>query len=264
MNELIPIGRATIGGEEMNAVDARDIHAFLGVRSNYRDWIKNRIADFGFLEGTDFSAFAKNLANGGRTKEYFVSISMAKELCMVERTEKGKQARLYFIECERIAKEKQSGISIEAEKRLRLQFRDFNDRICFLEAQLKEAKIKAKYYEENYCIQGKTISEMAEVFEMRPNWLRKDLREIKWIGRDGRISEHALLNGYMTYKEPWLREEEPKRRTQLITGKGEAWLQERYAAVEAIVTTKHCSLPCTYFMNPKYGAIDRLKRGEKL
>lgn len=108
MNELIPITTASIGGTEVNAVDARILHSFLGVKSNFRDWIRNRIEDFGFVENQDFVGFAKNLAkpNGGRpTAEYVLSLNMAKELSMVERTEKGKQARLYFIDCERRAKE---------------------------------------------------------------------------------------------------------------------------------------------------------------
>ena len=104
--ELIPLTVATIGTEEQKTVNARDLHSFLEVKSRFNDWITNRISAFDFVENQDFVTLAKNLVSGGKVKEYFISISMAKELAMVERNEKGKAARLYFIECERIAKEK--------------------------------------------------------------------------------------------------------------------------------------------------------------
>ena len=70
----------------------------------FANWIKDQIESFGFIDGSDFEVIAESGKNplGGRpTKEYMISISMAKELAMVQRTTKGKQARLYFIECER-------------------------------------------------------------------------------------------------------------------------------------------------------------------
>lgn len=118
MPELIQLSVHSINGETIQTCSARDLHAFLEVKSHFRDWIKNRIDDFGFVEGQDFTTVAKFLAGGGKAKEYFLSISMAKELCMVERNAKGKEARLYFIECERIAKEKaqQSAANILSDK----------------------------------------------------------------------------------------------------------------------------------------------------
>lgn len=111
MNELIPILLADIGGEQIQTCNARELHKFLEVKARFNDWIANRIADFGFVEEQDFTVveggFTKNLVkpSGRPSKEYFLTISMAKELCMVERNAKGKEARLYFIECERVAKE---------------------------------------------------------------------------------------------------------------------------------------------------------------
>lgn len=102
MTELIKITEQN--GEK--AVSARELHQFLESRQQFSDWIKNRIDDYGFLEGEDyevFQNFMKN-SNGGRpTTEYALSLNMAKELSMVERTEKGKQARRYFIEMEKLA-----------------------------------------------------------------------------------------------------------------------------------------------------------------
>ncbi|GAA5110917.1 antA/AntB antirepressor family protein [Bartonella jaculi] len=123
MNTLIKITEQTIDQETVQAVNARELYTFLEVNSNFRDWIKNRIKEYGFLENKDFISFAKILAKpnasqenqgfvsfgknlpkpkGGRpSTEYHITLDMAKELSMVERNEKGRQARRYFIECEK-------------------------------------------------------------------------------------------------------------------------------------------------------------------
>jgi phage anti-repressor protein len=96
-----------IGGQAVKTVNARDLHAFLEVGKVFGAWIQERIAQYGFVDGRDFEVFSGSGNNplGGRpSKEYALSLDMAKELAMVERTEKGKQARAYFIECERQAK----------------------------------------------------------------------------------------------------------------------------------------------------------------
>lgn len=90
------------------AVSARELHDFLEVKSKFAEWINRRIDEYGFINGQDFISFSEisEKPSGGRpTVEYAISLDMAKELSMVERTEKGKQARRYFIECERRLKE---------------------------------------------------------------------------------------------------------------------------------------------------------------
>lgn len=104
LKELIPLTVATIGTEEQKTVDARALYEFLGVKSRFNDWIANRIKKYDLSEGVDFVSLTKNLVNGGTQKEVFLSLITAKELAMVENNERGKQARLYFIECERVAK----------------------------------------------------------------------------------------------------------------------------------------------------------------
>ena len=101
MNELISIKKQLISNTEVNAVNARELHQFLDIKSEFRNWIKNRIKEYDFIENQDFISNGKNLPNGGRSIEYYISLDMAKELSMVERNDKGKQARKYFIECEK-------------------------------------------------------------------------------------------------------------------------------------------------------------------
>lgn len=99
MNELIKVSLTTFGNDEVNSINARDLHVFLEVKSEFRNWIKNRIEQYQFVQGVDF--IAGNFLPGSEQKDYTITIEMAKELSMVERNEKGKQARQYFIECER-------------------------------------------------------------------------------------------------------------------------------------------------------------------
>ena len=108
MDELIPLQPQTINGNAVETVSARELHTFLEVQTRFNDWIKNRINEYGFVENQDFTTLTKNLVNGGRTTEYYITLDMAKELSMVERNEKGKQARKYFIECEKQLNAQQS------------------------------------------------------------------------------------------------------------------------------------------------------------
>ena len=106
---LIPVTEGTLQGHVQQLCDARDLHAFLGVRQIFATWIKQRIAKYGFVEGVDygvFSKFGKNRTDGRPAIEYHLTIDMAKQLAMVQNNERGRQARLYFIECERIAIDK--------------------------------------------------------------------------------------------------------------------------------------------------------------
>lgn len=100
MNMLIPITEDA----GKRAVNARDLHIFLESKQQFADWIKNRIRQYGFIENQDYQVFHNlmNNPNGGRpTTEFALSIDMAKELSMVEGNEKGKEARRYFIACEK-------------------------------------------------------------------------------------------------------------------------------------------------------------------
>lgn len=96
------IGSAPIGERVAQTVNARDLHAFLENRDHFATWIKDRVDQFGFVDGADFVSFSEVSEKGGRPRlEYALTIDMAKELSMVERNERGKQARQYFIACER-------------------------------------------------------------------------------------------------------------------------------------------------------------------
>ncbi|MGL5724466.1 antA/AntB antirepressor family protein [Cetobacterium sp.] len=87
--------------ENKKLVSARDLYDFLESRQKFSDWIKSRIQQFDFVEGEDFFVNLGKTPNGRPKTEYFLKLDMAKELSMLENNEKGKQARKYFIACEK-------------------------------------------------------------------------------------------------------------------------------------------------------------------
>ncbi len=107
------VAKGQIGEGSIQTVNGRELHAFLEIGKDFSTWMKDRIAQYDFVENVDYVKTEDlRSPNSGSTKsrvqtviEYHLSIDMAKELSMVERNEKGKQARQYFIECERRAKQ---------------------------------------------------------------------------------------------------------------------------------------------------------------
>ena len=103
MKDLIKI---TTNDKGQHLVSGRELHEFLEIRTKYKDWFP-RMVEYGFEEEIDFIRVAQkratnNLKNPVTTViDHAISIDMAKEISMIQRTEKGKQARLYFIECEK-------------------------------------------------------------------------------------------------------------------------------------------------------------------
>ena len=94
-----------------STINARDLYKWLEIKSDFNNWIKNYIKDFDFIENKDFVIIYEKSA-GRPIKEYHISIDMAKELSMLSRSEKGKLARKYFIDCEKKLKETQNVLQI--------------------------------------------------------------------------------------------------------------------------------------------------------
>ncbi|WP_000155184.1 antA/AntB antirepressor family protein [Escherichia albertii] len=101
--QLIPVFSGTISNETILLCNARDLHDFLEVGKVFAAWINARIEEYGFEENKDFVVFSNSGKNsvGRRRKDYHLTLDTAKELAMVERNEKGRQIRRYFIECEK-------------------------------------------------------------------------------------------------------------------------------------------------------------------
>lgn len=177
MNDLIP----THENENGNLlVSGRDLHKFLEVKSNYSTWFE-RMAEYGFIENVDYVLLSKNEkqnGSGGHNKiDHSIKVEMAKEISMLQRNEKGKQARQYFLEIER------RWNSPEMVMKRAMDY--LNDRVAkletknlVLEQQVQEFEPKATYYD--MVLQNKSllaISKIAKDYGMSAVKLNRLLHE---------------------------------------------------------------------------------------
>ncbi|EAJ7556002.1 phage antirepressor Ant [Campylobacter jejuni] len=141
--------------------NVENLFCYLEANSKFADWIKNRINQYDFIENQDY--IIKEVFTGRRPrKEYYVTLDMAKELCMVENNEKGRQARRYFIECEKRLK------NLEAEQMQKLAFHQS----LGYKSQLKQQK---------------------EKYENEIKALKYDLEHKKELSFKRKLSEKELL-----------------------------------------------------------------------
>ena len=149
MNELVKINYEN---SDRPTVSGRELHAALQIRTQYDKWFP-RMCEYGFTEGEDFSTFLSESSGGRPATDHQLTINMAKELCMIQRTDSGKQVRQYFLRVE-AAWNSPDAIMARA-----LQFA--NDRLALLthqnaeltgtvaiqNQQIAEMQPKASYYD---------------------------------------------------------------------------------------------------------------------
>ena len=182
MNELIKI--TEYNGNQ--AVSARDLHKFLEITERFSSWFE-RMLQYGFVENTDYQGceFFNTLANQTLT-DYALTLDCAKEISMIQRSKKGKEAREYFIECEKqlrsgkfalptTYKEALQSLLIEVEAKERLQAQN--------ELQAKELEKQAPkvaYYDEVLTSQSTyNANQIAKELGMSAVTLNKKLHELK-------------------------------------------------------------------------------------
>lgn len=185
-SNIIPIRQE----EGKPSVNARDLHAFLEVGKDFSTWIKDRIETFGFIEGEDYSPISGNRSDGlpGKARiDYLLTLDMAKELSMVERTPRGKQARQYFIECEKNLAKASAGDLLTVLRNpaaMKELLMDYADKVIHLEEQVTTLAPKAAGLERlagtagTYC-----ITDAAKSLGILPKRLFEFLEERHWIYR---------------------------------------------------------------------------------
>ena len=97
MNELLKVDTSNA---ERITVSARDLHEALEVKTQFKDWFP-RMCEYGFEDGKDFCSFLSESTGGRPSQDAQITVDMAKEIAMLQRTEKGKEVRKYFIQVEK-------------------------------------------------------------------------------------------------------------------------------------------------------------------
>ncbi|MDR2205836.1 MAG: antA/AntB antirepressor family protein [Flavobacteriaceae bacterium] len=153
-NELIKITEQN--GKQ--AVNARELHAFLGSKRDFSNWIKDRIKKYGFIENQDFAVFdnfGENPTGGRPQKEYALTLDMAKELSMVENNDKGKIARQYFIQKDKEYRQISKPLSTLDMLELAIKgMRENNQELQEVKKDVLELKAKVTTRPDEYTIAG--------------------------------------------------------------------------------------------------------------
>lgn len=221
MNELININYDT----DKPTVSGRELHKALEVKDHYTDWFK-RMTEYGFTEGEDFIGFSEksDKPTGGRpSTDHQLTIPMAKEICMLQRNDKGKQFRQYFIRVEEawnspeMIMKRALDYANENVKRLQIQ-------VSTLQVDNEIMKPKADYFDE--LVDRNTLTsfrETAKQLDVKEKVFINFLLEHKYIYRDkkGKITPYAEKNnGLFEIKETFNEKTNWSGTQTLVTPKG--------------------------------------------
>ncbi len=161
-NELVPVYETSTGEK---VVYGSELHAVLEVKTQYKDWSERRLNDIDATEKEDYEVLLKNERNlkGGRpTKEHIIKLDTAKEMAMLERNEKGKQVRRYFIQIEKKYKGAKSSLA-DLSPQLQL---------------LINMEMKQKEHDQKLEELDNKVDSIKEVVALRPNAWRKESSNI--------------------------------------------------------------------------------------
>ena len=174
MSALIPIRE----DDGRQAVSGRDLHAFLEVATPYKDWFPRMLA-YGFTDGEDFGAILSESTGGRPGTDHVLTLDMAKELAMIQRTDKGKQARQYFIEVEKRAR--LSAVPRSLPDALRAYAIEVEAREA-LEAKVAADAPKVEYIDTFVAPEDlRILRNVAKSLDLPEDTLRQALIDHKWI-----------------------------------------------------------------------------------
>ncbi len=227
MSDLIKI--TTKDGKQL--VSARELYEFLGATERFSKWFE-RYCKYGFLENTDYVGCKvfNTLANQ-ELQDYAMTIDMAKEFSMLQRTEKGKQARLYFIECEKKLKE------VDAKANLLLSIYNGGQEGIAAAKKLTELEVeeatkpllpKAEFYDE--IIDSSTVVSMKKV---------ADILNIKGYGRNNLfkfLRDKGILNRKNEPYRKYIADDEVKiTTTTYVTQKGLDYIRKLFTKIKTML-----------------------------
>lgn len=241
MNELIKINTSN---PDRPTVLGRDLHEALGVETPYSKWF-SRMAEYGFAEGDDFVTVDKNVlrADGSPMPQiqhdHQLTIPMAKEICMLQRTEKGKECRQYFIKVEE-AWNTPEMIVARAHQILQARLDEAISRVSLLESKIEEdAPATNLGYAVTAADDSILIGVMAKILRQN-GYDTGEQRFFETLRREGFLiksgsdrnmpTQRALEMGLFTIKENVhvTPNSSFTTRTTLVTGKGQNYFVNRY------------------------------------
>jgi len=231
MNELIQITRNTINGVEVNSVNAKDIYDYLGIKTHFTTWIQRTVDKYDFRSDIDFQSLSILKPSGQTENAVIVTLDMAKELCMVSNTVKGRETRRYFISVE-----KQSNKPLSIEQLLQENMKVISD----LQNKVIELKPKALFADSVAQSQGSIlVGEFAKLisdedFKIGQNKLFAWLRDNSYLCCSGskynQPCQRYIDNGYFETIERTINNPDGSTRitiTTKITGLGQVKLHQK-------------------------------------
>ncbi|MDL2254226.1 phage antirepressor KilAC domain-containing protein [Ruminococcaceae bacterium OttesenSCG-928-I18] len=230
MKELIPI----IYKDEQPTVSARELYAFLGLQERYSKWFE-RMVEYGFNQSVDYTPYQTvHPQNMQPMEDHQLTIDMAKELCMIQRTEKGKQARQYFLSIEKAWNDPTTlmarALKVADQKILRLseQIEEYKPKVLFADAvEASDTAILvgelAKLIKQN----GVDIGQN-RLFE----WMRGNGYLIRRSGADYNMpTQYSMELGLFEIKERAITNPDGSARitkTAKVTGKGQQYFINKF------------------------------------
>ena len=232
MNELLKVNY----DNERITLSARELHEFLGVSTRYNDWIK-RMVEYGFNENTDYQAITQKrvTAQGNETSfiDHEITLDMAKEIAMFQRSDKGKEVRQYFLELER------RWNSPEAVMNRALEYS--RKQVKALMEENKELKPKALFADAvSASDESILIGQLAKLirqngYEIGQNrlfeWMRESGYLIKSGSRRNQPTQRAMDMGLFEVKERTISNPDGSTRITLttkVTGKGQVYFVNKF------------------------------------
>ena len=229
MNQIINITM----NNDRPTVSARELHEFPEVKTAFKDWFP-RMCEYGFMEGTDFCSFLSESTGGRPAQDAQLTIEMAKELCMIQRTEKGKQARQYFIQLE---KDWNSPEKVMA-RALRLA----DQKIQELSQQISESRPKVLFADAVASAQSSIlVGELAKLLKQNGvdigqnrlfSWMRENGYLISRKGTDYNMpTQRAMELGLFSIKETTITHADGHimvSKTPKVTGKGQQFFVSKF------------------------------------
>lgn len=236
MNELIKVTY----DNDRPAVSARDLHDFLEVKTAYKDWFP-RMCEYGFTMGEDFNPLKNERVQmeGNRcvsrtVDDAILTIDMAKELCMIQRNEKGKLARQYFIQIEKDWN--------SPEKIMARALQIAKDKIMRLETKVEEDKPKVLFADAVSASHTSIlVGELAKLLRQNGadigqnrlfTWLRDNGYLIRRGGTDYNMpTQRSMEMGLFDIKETAITRSDGSitiSKTVKVTGKGQTYFVNKF------------------------------------